>query len=268
MKKHFLLLFIAAAFITSCSSDDDSSNSGDNSLVYLPLTSGSNWDYEINTADQSSSLDDLYVGNEVVLNGKTYKQMKNVGMPTGLYCSILRDNALRNEGSKTFFTGDVSLNLGIDLPISLAVQDFLMLDYNASNNQVLSSQNGVIQQDFEGVPLTINYTFKITAQENLPTYVTPSNVTYSDVKKVKMTLSVQLVTVQTIPGTSVTIPITILSTQDVVTSTQFYAKNIGMVYANDVISYTLAIDPATFNLDIPQSGSQTVTETLTTYTIN
>ena len=83
-----------------------------------------------------------------------------------------------------------------------------------------------------------------------------------------MTFSVQLVTVQTIPGTSVTIPITILSTQDVVTATQFYAKDIGMVYANDVISYNLAIDPSTIGLAIPQSGSQTVTETLTTYTIN
>ncbi|WP_291116202.1 hypothetical protein [Flavobacterium sp. UBA6135] len=267
MKKHFLLLFIVAAFITSCSSDD-SSNSTDNSFVYLPLTSGSNWDYEITTANQPSIFDDLYVGDEIVLNGKTYKQMKNIEIPTGLYCSILRDNALRNEGSKTFFTGDLSLNLGINLPIDLAVEDFLMLDHSAPSNQVLGSQSGIIQQNFEGVPLTITYTFKVTAQENLPNYVTPNNVTYSDVKKVKMTLALQLVTVQSIPGTTVTIPITILNTQDVVTATQFYAKGIGMVYANDVISYNLAIDPATFNLDIPQSGSQIVTETLTTYTIN
>ncbi|GGD24665.1 hypothetical protein [Flavobacterium orientale] len=268
MKKQLILVFAFASLLFSCSSDDTNQDPIDPSVSYLPLTTANSWDYEVNTASQPTLFDDLYVGNDVVISGKTYKQMKNVNMPSGLFCSLMRDNALRQENAKTLFTGTLNFDLGIDIPFDLAVQDLVILDYNAPTNQVLGSLNGVIEETIEGVPFTITYNLKITALENLASYTTPDAVVYNDVKKVQVTLNLQLVTEQTIPGTTITVPVTIMNAQDVVTATQHYAKNIGMVYANDVISYNLAIDPAVVGLAIPQSGNQVITETLTTYNIN
>jgi hypothetical protein len=88
------------------------------------------------------------------------------------------------------------------------------------------------------------------------------------VKKVKMSLMMSISTTQTIPGTTISLQIPILTNQEVVAATQYYAKNIGMVYNNTVISYNLAVDPSELGLPIPQSATQTSEEFLSSYTVN
>jgi hypothetical protein len=112
--------------------------------------------------------------------------------------------------------------------------------------------------------MTIDYTLKSISVETLATFTTPApdSKTYTDVKKVKtiMTMEVDAI-IAPFP-----LPITIMNSQDVIVSVQYYSKNIGMVYANTVIEYELAV--AIPGSTIPQSGSQTQEEFLDTYQVD
>lgn len=267
MKKQLLGLFAFTAILFSCSSDDDT-GAPTTQNNHFPLTSNNSWEY--NVVGQLPGTDNLYVGNDIVISGKTYKQMLTTSEPFGFYSSLLRNNGLRKDGSKTLFTGNLNVNLGFDLPIDLSVTDFTILNTNANSNEVLGSLTGAFTQDLEGTPITVNYTLKATALESLPTYTTPSpqGETYTDVKKVKMSLMLSIATTQTIPGTTISVQIPILANQEIVAATQHYAKNIGMVYNKTVVSYNLALDPSQLGLPIPQSSTQTTEEFLSSYTVN
>jgi ABC-type lipoprotein export system ATPase subunit len=80
-------------------------------------------------------------------------------------------------------------------------------------------------------------------------------------------LSLKATSTTVIPGTTIPITLVLLSQQDVITSTQYYAKNIGMVYADTNLSYQLNSLP-NVDLPIPTSGSQNVKEYLDTYLAN
>ena len=268
MKTKLFFIAFAITFLTSCSSD---SASGGTSVVnYLPLTDGNYWTYDTNVVGQpTSNRDSLYVANDTVINTKTYKKMKTFAIPFGFYSNSLRNNGLRKENDAIYMTGNAGLNLGDVLPIDLSVTDLIIFKESATLNQELGSVSGVINQDFQGYPLVINYTLKTTALETLPTYTAEDSTVYTDVKKVKITLTLSVSTTISIPGIPIPLTVPLLNTQDVVVSNQYYAKNIGMVYANTIISYELQ-DFSQFGitLPIPQSGSQTQTESLDTYLSN
>lgn len=262
MKTNFLVLTVLILTLSSCSSDD----SGNAYFNYFPLTSNNSWTYEVE--GQSTGFDNLYVGDEIILNNKSYQQMKTTNVPNGLYSLLLRDNGLRSEGQKLLLTGTLALDLGVDIPLDFALEDFILINNDASVNEVMSTKTGTISQDLNGTPITVDYSIKSIALETLPSFTTSKNMTYTDVKKVKFVINVKVTTLQTIPGTNITIPIPILNSQDVLTATHYYAQDIGMVYANNLISYSLAINPADFGLDIPQTSSQSQNEFLESYTVN
>ncbi|MBN8566546.1 MAG: hypothetical protein J0M25_07405 [Flavobacteriales bacterium] len=257
----FLWLAIASV---SCSSDDDSS--GTTAVNYYPLTSGNSWNYEVE--GETVQTDVLTVGDDVTINGKTYKKMLTETTPTGMYCTFLNNNGLRKNDNKVLLSGAITFDLGLSAPFEFQLDDFVILKENATSNETLSTKTGTINQDFDGIPVTIDYTLKTVGVESLPTYTTTRGEVYTDVKKVKFTISLKVVAVVSIPGSPIPLNVTILNTQDVVTANQFYAKEIGMVYAENVISYNLAINPDDFDLPIPQSATQTQKEFLTTYIVN
>lgn len=257
----FLWLAIASV---SCSSDDDSS--GTTAVNYYPLTSGNSWNYEVE--GETVQTDVLTVGDDVTINGKTYKKMLTETTPTGMYCTFLNNNGLRKNDNKVLLSGAITFDLGLSAPFEFQLDDFVILKENASSNETLATKTGTIDQDFDGIPVTIDYTLKTVGVESLPTFTTTRGEVYTDVKKVKFTIALKVVAVITIPGSPIPLSVTILNTQDVVTANQYYAKEIGMVYAENVISYNLAINPDDFDLPIPQSATQTQKEFLTTYIVN
>lgn len=267
MKTKLFFIVIAFTLLAGCSSD----NSGSfNSGVYLPLADGNYWTYDVTIVGQAmSNRDSLYIANDTVINTKTYKKFKTLNIPFGFYSNSLRNNGVRKESDALYMTGNAGLNLGNVLPIDLSVTDLMIFKENATVNQELGSVSGVINQDFQGYPLVINYTLKTTALETLPTFAIDEFHSYTDVKKVKTTLNLSISTTITAPGIPFPLTVQLLNSQDVVSSTQFYAKNIGMVYASTVISYELQdFSQFGFTLPIPQSGSQTQNELLHGYLVN
>lgn len=267
MKKvHFVvgLLFISVMF--SCSSDDSSSENSSN--FSTPLTVGSYWTYDVE-GQAGSNRDSLYIDSETTINSNAYKVFKTRDdLATGFYSSSLRNNAVRELNGKLLLTGDLAITAGETLPISLdlTLNDFIIFDKNASNNQALnaSPKTGTINETINEYPLTINYSLQSFGGETLSSYTT-NGVTYTNVKSTKIKLNINITTVITVLGSPQTI--TALAPQDVLVSTQYLADGIGVIYTNTVTSYNLNSYIAN-ELGIPPTDTQTQEEFLDTYLIN
>lgn len=255
-------LICLSTLLLSCSSDD-SSGSNTISNFNLPLSTNNYWVYDVSTQDMSSR-DSLYIFGETSINSNTYNTFKTKDdMASGFYSNSLRNNNVRKEGSKVLLTGDLSLNAGQNLPTTfdLTLDDFVIFNANAGSNQTMDSQSGTINETINEYPLTINYTLKTVNVANYSTYTSPNNDTYTDVREVKVILNASITT--TLNG----FPVTALTPQDVVVSTQFIADNIGVVHTQTVTSYSVngLIADA---LSIPASDTQTQNEFLDVYNIN
>jgi len=270
MKTNFLkfLALIVIASITSCSSDDSGSSS-EVTTTNLPLTSGNYWLYDVQTEDATGGIingrDSLFVNGDIVISGVTHKKMETLALPSGFYSSTLRNNGLRVDGNTVKISGNASYDLGLGTPVSLAITDFIILKENATANEQLSSVNGTFAQTVSGYPLDFVYTLKSINVSEMPTFTSPNGDVYEDVIKTKVVLNLKITTTQEIGGFPITI--TVLAPQDVVTSYQYYSKDIGMVYTNTDITYELASIPGV-TLPIPSSGSQSQEEFLDTYLVN
>lgn len=265
MKFRLLLTSAFVLALASCSSD---SSNGGNATNYLPLETGNFWTYRVQ-GDAISERDSLYVSNDTVINSKTYKKFKTLFQPFGFYSNSLHDNGVRKEGASLLLSGSAGLNLGDVFPIDLTLNDFVIFNENAAVNEQLSSMSGIIEQDYQGYPLKLEYTMKSVSVETLPVFISPDDEVYADVKKVKTTLNLKITTTVTIPGIPFPVSITIMNAQDVVSSFQYYSKDIGMVYANTTISYQLQdLSSYGVTLPIPSSGTQTQEEFLDTYQVD
>lgn len=274
LKKHFfmkkapfILVLTLTATLFSCS--DDESVPVNSSNFSTPLTVGSYWTYDVE-GEAGTNRDSLYIDSETTINTNTYKLFKTKDdVATGFYSSALRNNEVRESSGKLLLTGELSVETGQTLPIAidLTLNDFVIFNKNASNNQALnaSPKTGTINETINGYPLTINYSLQSYGGETLTSYTSPDGNTYTNVKSTKIKLNINITTVVTVLGSPQTI--TALAPQDVLISTQYLADGIGVVYTNTVTSYSLNSFIAS-ELEIPASDTQTQEEFLDTYVIN
>ena len=263
MKFKLLIAITFLTILTSCSND---TSSGATETNYLPLAIGDYWTYNVTTNAQTQR-DSLYVSNDTTINTKIYKKFKTKNLPVGFFSNSLNKNGLRKDGGSLLLTGSLALDFGVGVAINLNVNDFVIFNETATNNQQLGVVTGTINQTVQNYPLVIDYTLQSIAIETLPTYTSNGHV-YSDVKIVKTTLNAKTTTTVTVQGFPIPVTITILDPQDVVVSNQYYAKNIGMIYTNTTINYNLNALPGGVTLPIPSSGSQTQEEYLDVYDVS
>ena len=228
-------LLIAIAFLTILTSCSTDTLTGATETNYLPLANGNFWTYNVTTNAQTLR-DSLYISNDTTINTKIYKKFKTKNAPVGFFSNSLNKNGLRKEGSSLLLTGTLALDFGVGVPINLSVTEFVIFNETATNNQQLGTVTGTINQTVGTYPLVIDYTLKSIAIETLPTYSSNGQV-YTDVKRVKTILNAKITTTVTVQGFPIPITATILDSQDVVVSNQYYAKNIGMVHTNTLINY-------------------------------
>ena len=265
----FLGLF---TILFSCSSDNQSNIPDDaNTKAYLPLKATSYWIYDVSSST-INERDSLYVDNDITINSKAYKSLKTLNAPFGFYSNSLRNNGLRKDGNSLLLSGSFGNNTIDQLPLNIALDDFVIFKEDAPNNTILSSVSGEINTEINGYsayPLKLTYNLKSKSVETLPTYTAPNGTVYNEVKTVETVLNLEISTSITIPGVGA-FPFKIMNTQDVVTSKQYYAKNIGMVYAKTTINYQLedfSSLPITITIPIPQSFHDVQEEKLDTYKV-
>lgn len=260
-KTTYLLAAVFGGLLISCSSDDSNDQGSDFSI---PLSTGKYWTYDVKVdGEDGSTRDSLYIAGDIVISGNSYKEFKTKDdLATGFYSSSLRNNGVREADDKLLLTGELSLADGEELPIGLdlSLSDFIIFKKNATPDELLSTKSGSFQQDFNGFPLTITYSLKSKGGEALPSFTTSEDDTYSNVKTTKIVLNVSITT--TYEG--IPIPITVLPAQDVLTSVQYLADGIGVVYTETVTTYTVPEAVAT-ELGIPQTNTQTQKEFLDTH---
>ncbi len=244
--------------------------------IYMPLKINNFWKYDVSSTYNGNimpSKDSLYVSNDTLINSITNKKMKSVGQDpvgqaTGFYSSIMHNNSIRIDGARLKLTGTVNLPTLISDPITLNLNDFTIFKENSSAGTELSSLSGDFSRTIQTYLLNFNYTFKSVSDEYLATYTT-NGQTYNNVKKTKLVLNLTVTYPTVISGIATNL--TVLPAQDIIVSTQYYAKNIGVIYNNTTIQY--ALNPAaasSLNLPstIPTSGILTQQESITTYHVN
>ena len=268
MKKTILLsFFVVTSTFLSCSSDDSDGSSASN--YSLPLNNGNYWTYDVDS-EGTQTRDSLFISGDIVLNSKNYKKFETRdNLATGFYSSSLRNNGVRKDGSKLLLSGTLSLASGQNLPFNfdLTLDDFVIFNSNASNNQTLNSSavTGTIQETYNGYPLTITYSLQSYGGETLNSFTSPNGDAYSNVKSTKIKLNVSVTSEQTVGG--FTFPITILAPQDLIVSTLYTAENIGVVYVNTDTSYSINSTVAT-QFNIPETAAQNQKEYLDIYVVN
>lgn len=259
MKNTFLLTILLSTFLFSCSPSDSNSNASI-TVDYFPLKISNGWKYKVDTAGIINH-DSIFVAKDTIINTFVYKKIESKVAPVGFMSNSLNNNSLRIDGNKILMTGKPNLNFVAGLNVDLSLTDFIILKSGANANETLSSVSGTINQVYNNYPIQIEYTLKSVAQTDLATYTSPNNANFQDVKAVKTILNIKVTTVQ------FGFPITVLEPQDVIISTQYFAKNIGVVHANTVYNYTLNSGLGNA-LGIPQTGNRVINEFIDTYKIN
>lgn len=259
MKNTFFLTILLSAFLFSCSPDNSNTNTT-TAADYFPLKISNYWTYNVDTAG-TIDHDSIFVAKDTTINTFVYKKIESEVAPIGFMSNSLNNNKLRIDGNKILLTGKPNLNFVADIGIDLSLSDFVAFKSGASANEILSSLSGTIDQVYNSYPIKIDYTLKSVAQGDLATYTSPNNAAFNNVKAVKTILNIKVSTVQ------FGFPITVLEPQDVIVSTQYFAKNIGVVHANTVYNYNLTAGLGSA-LGIPENGNQIINEFIDTYKVN
>ncbi len=274
MKINFILSSLFLILLSSCSHNDTIINQTDPAdaipTVYMPLNNSNYWDYDVQGVNPGAvntpmGVDHLFIANDTLISGSTFKKLKTTATPNGFFSNTLRNNGVKISGSSLIVTGTFNLSFpGLATPIQINLDNFSFFKENATTNTEISSTTGTLHQTITAsgstYPLDIDYTLKSIAQETLPSYLS-NGITYPNVKKNRLILNLKITT------TSSGITATLLSDQPVLTLNEYFAKNLGNVYTNTYFHYDINASVAT-SFGIPASLTQTQEEFLTTYHLN
>lgn len=254
-KKLFIypfLILMGLSIFSSCKDKNDEPNAETGN--YFPDEIGNNWTYEINT-DGIVSSDIIEVAGEVTVNNKKHHYF-SVSDPTGFFSEIISQCSERQDAGKMYVTGNVGIMT--EFIDTLKLNDFVVFDSKAANGTELGKyENSETIEINIGLPVPLsvvkNYTLTTKALETLEIY-TVGDKQYSDVKSVEMTFALEILVANT----------SVLNVPDLVISKIYFADNIGIVYVDTKVEYSIEQTYASI-LDIPSSFSSTTFEILKSY---
>jgi len=269
MKNKIITLLFGIALL-GCSSDDNSGNNNDNGTTndYLPQQQGNYWVYDVNS-DEFSGRDSLYVSGTTTSQGDAYYTYETSETPLGFYSGLMTNGESKTSGSKIFMNGSLGLGElfgeGFDFEISL--DDFVIFDANASQGQTLDNESGSFTIPYSPeIELKVEYTLFAKAGQNYPNYTTANGDSYDNVKSVTIAVSAKITANIVISGFPFSYPI--LDTQEVLSSTQYYANAVGVIAVNTDFKYQLNEIPIPgYELPMPQNFQSHTTEVLDDYLV-
>ena len=280
--KYYKFYFIALLTLTtvfSCS-DEDSDTPNDpitedpNTVAgnYFPLTISDYWNYDVidinnATSETINSTDNLYVASETA---GTYDLDVNNGLiANGAMNSYLSNVSLERTETKLISNGALELPAEISdlIDFDINIDNIILYDTEANNNVELSSNSNSVQQDFNGVPVTINYTLS-SKSIDFSEEMMINGTNYNNVITTKLILNLNVIATLSI------INIDIIEPDNVLVITNYFSKDIGLVKAEANTSYQIsptaisALEFAGYEINVPTSGSSTNIQNLTTYSVN
>jgi hypothetical protein len=238
--KSKLSLILGIIFLISCSSDDDAMNDvneGDDNTNdpnieevaenFFPLVVGNSWDYE-NTLSSPSQQD--IVSNETLsvsttseVSGDTvYELNSDNPVGSGPVTLALSQGKLNKSNSSLLYTGEFGLGLNNFPEINFTLENTVIFDTSVSSGTELFSQDETIEQEFQGIPLTIDYTLTTIKGDNFDT----NGVTYDNVISSQLIVNLEITANITDP---LPVSVTIVQSQDAVVVTNFFADGVGLI---------------------------------------
>jgi hypothetical protein len=269
MKKARYLLFLFIIVLSlSCSSDDEGTNNDQPLLasIYFPLNPNSYWTYT-NVSDQGSTRDSLYVNGTQNQNGASYTNLDARIPVTAFMTNLLSQNLVRSNSTEFLLFGELSTPSVEGFPeISIPLENIVLFDTELPFNTVLSSFNGEIEELIDEIPLVIEYTLKTEQKERLDSYSVNGRV-FNDVIKSRITVSLAITAeFEVFPG--VILPVPILSTQEVLIVSNFYAANAGLIDSVALTQYVLEdLSGTGIDLPFPTEASSTTTQSVDHFVI-
>lgn len=275
LTKSILVLFLSL-FLFNCSEDSDDSETNNQiqfSGEFLPLSIDNQWDYDVentnnNTNETTNSQDVLKVESE---NASGFSlSVNDNGVANGTMSGILTTGDLSLTETTLVSNGTIGLPIdGFDFNIVL--ENALLYNTEAPNDEILYTQSGTFTQDFQGYPITINYSLFSTQLENLEN-MEVLGANFDTVTSANISLELSVSTEVSVFGLTQTI--SLLDTQNVLSVDAFYAKDIGLITANANIGYSLNENTVTIlqllGVDLsmlPTNTSVLNTQELTSYTL-
>lgn len=259
-------LFVFALLLASCSSDDDATpNDDDNDdQNFFPLVVGNSWDFEntLSTAGQ----DDLVTNETLSISGTSensgnvvYEVETDDPANSGPVTLALSQGTLTKSNAKLIYTGVFGLGLEGFPEVNFDVENAPIYDKSASNGIEMYSQIGTIEQDFQGVPITIEYTLSTIMGESLASFDV-NGTTYDNVISSQLIINmVASASVDPLP------PFPILASQDAVIITNYFADGVGLIQSETVTTFVFQDLPIP---NIPlEDISLTTLQILTDYSV-
>jgi len=254
------------------SNNDDDFDGILSTTNYHTLTMGNKWTYDVTTDDGTNpatdTVDEITVDETTTIGTNEYFGMSVSAESSGVMSQLYDQNYFRIYNGVTYMKGEFTMPLstfgGTDIAINL--DDTKLIDESKPAGTLLSTQSGDTTQDIEGFDLDITYTFKTVQQGTLTTH-TVGTETFNDIIKSDIILSIKVTTEVTVAGFPITI--TLIDTQDVLTTNNYYADNIGLIDSKTTTTYTLE-DLSAFNVTIPIPETATIItdQKITSYTLN
>lgn len=264
--KKIAFLLVSVLIISCSSSDDDGGTPVEENYDYFPLTMGSYWTYDNEDSEQEPTRDSLYVSNIEVIDGVNNSEFSALDPVSGFMTNVLSQSMLRTTESELILNGVLGAPPVEGFPeISIPLVNVIVYDMEKSNGTLLSEVSGEIEEVIEDIPLKIGYNIRTiqgeTMEDGYGEYTNSSVLT----SKIIVNLSI-VAEIEIIPGTTIELPI--LQAQDVVTSTNYFADEIGVIFCDTLIEYQLEdLSSLGIDLPIPSEGSSTATQNLDTYQI-
>ena len=237
----YLSIFLSVILLISCSSDDNGNDNNDNeplnASLYFPLFANSYWTY-INTTDQGNTSDSLFVKGTQNQNSNTYTDLDAKIPATAFMTTLLSQNLVRTNISEFILFGELGAPSVEGFPeISIPLDDVVLFDVEASANTTLSLFSGELEEVINEFPIVIDYTIRTEQKEKLENY-TVNEQSYNDVIKSMIFVNLAITAeIEILPG--VILPVPILSSQDVMIATNYYAANTGLISSDVLTQYEL-----------------------------
>ncbi len=260
---------LLSMFLFSCSNEPTNNETVYPPTDYFSIKSGNYWVYDVENSTGTTGRDSLYATNDTVISSITYKKFKTQKAPYGYFSASFRNNAIRKIEDKIVLTGKANIVSGLTIPLNLDLSliDFIIFKENATANTELDSRSGSFVQTVQGVPFPLKITYKLStvAGENLANHVV-KGASFNNIKKMKSILNLKIDLLVATSPIELTQPV--LTSQDVVISEQYFAKNVGVVYVKTNTSYQLSDLPAGVTIPFPSSSTTSQEEFIDTYHIN
>lgn len=248
MKIKILLPVFLAIALAGCSDDDSSSTPPQNDDNYFPLTKNNSWTYNNEQQAQgqpaTQSTETLTVVDSTKSNGLIQYDLESDNTVEGGLATILFSNGqLSKVDGELLYNGSFKMEIGLpgmeflEIPINNAV----VFSETADAGTELFVYSDEITQNIpieEGITIPVSVEYTATAK-NLGVLEsrTVAGQVFEDVLSSSLSMKAKITAKIATPFGEISVPV--MTEQEVVSATNYYANHVGMVESDVNIAYEL-----------------------------